>query len=133
MLLHKYSHTCQGQPPEGSQTGVNKCHRSPSSLTFSSNSKPSHVGTASTRARGFMHVPERAHPHTHTHILRSRERCDFKSPLLYSLEQEVGVWAEVISTVGYFPAKDTDAEHTHRTHKVTLGNKYSCISSFKPK
>lgn len=42
--------------------------------------------------------------------LRSRERCDFKSPLLYSLEQKVMVWAEVISALGYHPA---------RTHKHT--------------
>lgn len=103
MLLHRHAGTCQGEKLYERQTEVRKClkhDKFPALLTLSSNWKAFHVGTPITSTHAVMHVPK----HTHPHKLRGRERCDFKSPLFYSLEQKAKVWAEVISALGYRPA-----------------------------
>lgn len=53
------------------------------------------------------HIQPSTSPCTHPHTQKRRKRCDFKSALLYSLEQKVKVWAEVISAQGYHPAIHT--------------------------
>lgn len=96
---------------------------SPSSSTFTSNWILHHVGTPVTCTRVFMHVSKHTDPQT---LKKQRERCDFKSPLLSSLEPKVRVWAEVISALGYCQARSTRSQRN-----VKQENKYSCIYSFK--